>query len=516
MKGKYIVTPFLCLILINTFLNLVGYCSFLPWNLTSNVVHVSKNGQKSFVQQMPDKSCRINQRVVAEVDFYWTSVENHYGLVHHCFAKLDEETALLVGGTSAPGAFFNNTKDICSQDNNCVFKLDTVNEAWKTWHFLPYGKIMHMCGSLSNVPVSSNVTSVVSADVMVVAGGISCRHNETRIDDSTLFLAGRLWFEGPKLPKAVCCGQIVPSSNKQALFLVGGKTANGEVQSNIYKLRCQSLDLCIWTKITQELAQARSGFLAVMLLPYQFELDCPRINEESEELDCFRDTGHFIGDGYCDDVANTEFCNFDGGDCCQAVIIGLFCTDCKCYKDDSFVYNSTQVWANFQPLENLNVATLCKDLSWVQDGICDMVNNIKECAFDGGDCCLEDIICFTDNFGEWSWEIIIDQCFCFEKHQNCPHSYDWIGDFTCDDSTNVPECLFDGGDCCIPDQNKNNCANCTCHETGLKASNKQLLKLQMQYKHLFQTNGAYHCDSSKLLNLFPDIPMLQNGMCNDE
>ena len=28
----------------------------------------------------------------------------------------------------------------------------------------------------------------------------------------------------------------------------------------------------------------------------------------------------WIGDGYCDDVINTELCNYDGGDCCGSYI----------------------------------------------------------------------------------------------------------------------------------------------------------------------------------------------------
>ena len=32
---------------------------------------------------------------------------------------------------------------------------------------------------------------------------------------------------------------------------------------------------------------------------------------------------NFIGDGYCDDTANNENCNYDGGDCC-GIYIGAF------------------------------------------------------------------------------------------------------------------------------------------------------------------------------------------------
>ena len=44
-----------------------------------------------------------------------------------------------------------------------------------------------------------------------------------------------------------------------------------------------------------------------------------------------------------------------------------------------------------------------------------------------------------------------------------------INDGICQDETNVPECGFDGGDCCIPHWNITlDCQNCTCHEsTGI-------------------------------------------------
>ena len=44
-----------------------------------------------------------------------------------------------------------------------------------------------------------------------------------------------------------------------------------------------------------------------------------------------------------------------------------------------------------------------------------------------------------------------------------------INDGICQDETNVPECGFDGGDCCIPLWNITlDCQNCTCHEsTGI-------------------------------------------------
>ena len=38
----------------------------------------------------------------------------------------------------------------------------------------------------------------------------------------------------------------------------------------------------------------------------------------------------WIGDGYCDDVINTELCNYDGGDCCGSYINTVYCSECEC------------------------------------------------------------------------------------------------------------------------------------------------------------------------------------------
>ena len=38
----------------------------------------------------------------------------------------------------------------------------------------------------------------------------------------------------------------------------------------------------------------------------------------------------WIGDGFCDDMNNREFCEFDGGDCCGAFTKIHFCIECRC------------------------------------------------------------------------------------------------------------------------------------------------------------------------------------------
>ena len=53
-------------------------------------------------------------------------------------------------------------------------------------------------------------------------------------------------------------------------------------------------------------------------------------------------------------------------------------------------------------------------------------------------------------------------------HQDCPKP-SWIGDLHCDDLTNIPQCSFDGGDCCKVDPPNNEyCTICQClDENGI-------------------------------------------------
>ena len=86
------------------------------------------------------------------------------------------------------------------------------------------------------------------------------------------------------------------------------------------------------------------------------------------------------------------------------------------------------------------------------DFICDDKTNIPECDFDGGDCCIID--------SNHSIDIFCEKCFCEEK---CAKP-EWINDGVCDDQTNNLQCEFDGGDCCLNPNNDEFCSLCECKE----------------------------------------------------
>ena len=46
---------------------------------------------------------------------------------------------------------------------------------------------------------------------------------------------------------------------------------------------------------------------------------------------------------------------------------------------------------------------------------------------------------------------------------------DWVGDGYCDDVTNIIECNYDGGDCCLDPVNTQYCSECQCIDGGSTA-----------------------------------------------
>ena len=91
---------------------------------------------------------------------------------------------------------------------------------------------------------------------------------------------------------------------------------------------------------------------------------------------------------------------------------------------------------------------------WIGDGLCEDENNVPECDYDGGDCCGKVI---KEHCKECKCK---DPSFGGTVDKDCPKSY-WVGDGNCDDENNVPECNFDGGDCCIDTEQKQ-CQKCEC------------------------------------------------------
>ena len=49
---------------------------------------------------------------------------------------------------------------------------------------------------------------------------------------------------------------------------------------------------------------------------------------------------------------------------------------------------------------------------------------------------------------------------------------DIVANEICNDEANIPECNFDGGDCCLIPLNINECSKCECYVNGVITSEK--------------------------------------------
>ena len=169
-----------------------------------------------------------------------------------------------------------------------------------------------------------------------------------------------------------------------------------------------------------------------------------------------------IGDGYCDDEANTPQCMFDLNDCCEMESDRTLCQNCTCILSNMKIKEIHQ--------ESCTSAFLGMEcFHCIGNGICDLNLNEAKYHFDAGDCCLSDFDCETQYLNEHG--------FLSNIHQDCPEESPCIlsnnfcvpeklGDGLCQDYNNGPFCDYDLGDCCssLPTSqfNKSECCLCNC------------------------------------------------------
>ena len=143
------------------------------------------------------------------------------------------------------------------------------------------------------------------------------------------------------------------------------------------------------------------------------------------------ETNH-TADGYCDDIANTEICNWDGGDCCGPNRVIDYCSECQCHDtttptttaptttaptttaSTTTATTTTATTTTTAPPSTYTSGTTTTttaggggsggfttggptgstsqppggcNAAWITDGYCDDINNNNDCNYDGGDCC---------------------------------------------------------------------------------------------------------------------------------
>ena len=97
-----------------------------------------------------------------------------------------------------------------------------------------------------------------------------------------------------------------------------------------------------------------------------------------------------VGDDICDDVANTEVCAYDFGDCCSIENDRLSsCQECLCFIDTKVQSTFVQKYCESEQLYEPEA------FHELGDGNCHLAYNKEEYDFDLGDCCLDNSKCLT-------------------------------------------------------------------------------------------------------------------------
>ena len=96
-----------------------------------------------------------------------------------------------------------------------------------------------------------------------------------------------------------------------------------------------------------------------------------------------------IGNGRCDAALNVPSCGYDGGDCCPCTCIDGPDHACSDIGTSTCVFPDCNAWG-----EGLGGLYETEETSCIQsqlaNGLCQAVNNNKNCSWDGGDvslCC---------------------------------------------------------------------------------------------------------------------------------
>eukprot|EP00903_Cladosiphon_okamuranus_P014617 g13555.t1 len=185
--------------------------------------------------------------------------------------------------------------------------------------------------------------------------------------------------------------------------------------------------------------------------------DAPCVNDDDITVDLVEtcDTVS-MSDAYCDERNNTPECNYDGGDCCSCTCVDR--PNEECGRRSNFACIDPMAPCVDDDSVTVDMIDIC-DTRSMGDGYCNNDNNIAECAYDGGDCCS--CTCDPAAAGDDSPGACQYGFACVDPNADCVNddditvemfdACDWvpsIGNGYCDLDMNIPECNYDGGDCC--------------------------------------------------------------------
>ena len=144
---------------------------------------------------------------------------------------------------------------------------------------------------------------------------------------------------------------------------------------------------------------------------------------------------------------------------------------------------------------------------WIADGYCDtfdVINNVEECGYDGGDCCECTCEDTQDNScGVNGYSCIDPNSGCTNplavQFPSCTGTIKDMGNGKCDSSLNNENCGYDGGDCC----------ECTC------ADGPDYSCADNHFLCLDPASGCVNPIRALYSNCTGDLAEFANGICQD-
>ena len=91
----------------------------------------------------------------------------------------------------------------------------------------------------------------------------------------------------------------------------------------------------------------------------------------------------------------------------------------------------------------------------------------------------------------------------------------WIGDGICDDEVNLPKCAFDEGDCCLNEIVDTNCHECICHSDGKRhqmTTTTQMSKAMCTSFFVMTSYPAYFQGGFYMAQYFSESPICQENL----
>ncbi len=180
---------------------------------------------------------------------------------YHCMAKIDQSTAILLGGKSKDGKFQYMT-----------WSIDINVMEWRPKMSLNTGRSRHVCGVLKDLSLP-DMKYVIAAGGEASDGIVTDTVEVVIVPENGSNFHSNFapWEYGPKLPEAISNPVGSTTGNQSKILVIGGSTSSEHPAvlgtSSVYVMSCSALQ-CQWGKLDYEISRpdANNG-LALMLPP---------------------------------------------------------------------------------------------------------------------------------------------------------------------------------------------------------------------------------------------------------